>query len=75
VPGNREKYFREVLAQEVTKMAMPEQSSYLAEGIVNSIGRLIRVSANKTIVADGDYAANDVLSVSKASGTAWEFKN
>ena len=56
-------------------MAMPEQSSYLAEGIVNSIGRLIRVSTNKTIVADGDYAANDVLSESKASGTAWEFKN
>ncbi|MFA5377195.1 MAG: hypothetical protein WC455_15705 [Dehalococcoidia bacterium] len=36
-------------------------------------GVLAKVSASKTLVADGNYGANDVLSESKTEGTAFTF--
>lgn len=53
----------------------------MSDNLFNSLGRpiqvavseLSKVTANKTIVADADYAANDVISESKTVGTAWTF--
>uniref|UniRef100_A0A6M3J4Z2 Uncharacterized protein n=1 Tax=viral metagenome TaxID=1070528 RepID=A0A6M3J4Z2_9ZZZZ len=37
------------------------------------ITRLKKVSVSKTLIADADYAANDVLSENKTTGTSWTF--
>ncbi len=34
---------------------------------------IITVSAEKALIADGNYAANEVMSESKSGGTAWTF--
>lgn len=39
------------------------------------IYKLKEISASKTLVAAGNYAANDVLSESATEGTAWTFSN
>ena len=36
---------------------------------------IVTVSDNKTLIADGNYAANEVMSNDKSSGTAWNFAN
>jgi hypothetical protein len=38
-------------------------------------GVLVLSTSSKTLVADGNYAANDVLSESKTEGTFWTFTN
>jgi len=53
----------------------------MADKLFNSDGRpiqiaateLVKVSQNKTIIAAGDYGANDVVSESTTVGTAWTF--
>jgi hypothetical protein len=42
---------------------------------VRAVGEIKLITANKTLVADGDYAALDVLSNSKTAGTAFQFAN
>ncbi len=38
-----------------------------------AVSELVQVTAEKTIAAAGDYAANDVVSESAAAGTCWTF--
>ena len=41
----------------------------------NKTAKVVSISVTKALAAAGNYAANDVLSESASSGTAWNFAN